>query len=423
MSSDNATLSMPVRGSTRGFLAARPLLVDAAVAAGYVLVLLPGLLHGLVFGAGTGWQGWVGLAATLATGVALLFRRRTPLPVLAVVLVLVLVVKTLVCGILDPLGLALAGYAAGAHLPPRRAWVVLPTAVVLVVLVAVIGQPLSAAALDLDVILILNLVLFIPACLVGLLVRVRADLRESERQRLAQEQHEREQAVELTAVRERTTLSREMHDVVGHTLTAIINISDGAMRVAATRPEASQESLRRINQLARDALGETRTILGTLRPDGESALRAPAQAPAPPRTEPTGEAPQDTDLGLRELLDTAESTGLATRLTIHGEPSPGALTDQVRGVVYRIVQEAITNTMRHAKDATTITVTIGHGPDGLTVQTHDDGTEATHATSVGSGLHGASERAAVVGGELHAGPAPGGGWHVTVTVPLQAVAS
>ena len=420
--SDSATESptgkapSAARRGIRGILAVHPVIADAAVALCYLLVLLPGLLHAVLFPDPVhAWQGPIALAATVANGGALLFRRRAPIVTLAAAIVLVLVVKTLLCGTLDPLGLALAGYAAGAHLPPRKAWMVLPASVILVILI-IVGAPLAPAPTEIDSLLIISLVLMVPASLLGLLVRVRSSLRESEEHRRLQEKHEREQEAELAAVRTLTTLSREMHDVVGHSLTAIINISDGAVRISDTRPEVSNESLRRINQLARDALGETRTILSTLRPDGQAAPLTPAPVP---RTLPPIGSFDDTGgvgLGIRDLLATAESTGLVTRLIVQGSPQPGVLSDDVRIAAHRIVQEAITNTMRHADGASSVVVTITHTAEDMTIQVHDDGANASQAQR-GTGLRGAADRAATLGGRLHFGPAPAGGWHVTTVLP------
>jgi|GEM_PF-2799129 len=420
--SDHAVTTAPPesRRGLRRFMADHPAFVDVGVAVLYVLIMLPGLIHGLISGSdASAVRVGVGLAATIGAGLALAFRRRAPLIVLAVVIVLVLIVKTLGCGLIDPLGLAIAGYAAAAHLPPRRAWITVPSAIALVVATIAVGGPLSAPALSVESLLVLTLVLFVPACLLGLLVGTLARLRQAEELRVGLELQEKVQAAELAAVQQRTALSREMHDVVGHSLTAIINLSDGALRASTSAPETLEAGLRRINRIARDALGETRTILATLRLDGEAAPRTPAQPRdasdqvASTSTASTG-ALED---GIRELLRTAESTGLPTSLTVSGEPGPHALADEVRGAVYRIVQEAITNAMRHADGATQLAVSLVYSRQSLTVQVHDNGHVDPGPVRPGNGLSGAAERAALVGGELHAGPAPSGGWHVTVTVP------
>lgn len=402
------------RRGMSGFLSRHPLLIDIIIPALYIVLLLPGLLHHLNLNLDAGGAG-IGLAITFGAGIALVFRRRAPLAVLSIALVLLLVVKTLVLGLIDPIGIAIAGYAIGAYLPRRRASMAVSAAIAVVVLTIVVGAPLSSVATPVSSLLILTLVVVIPACLAGLLANIAGTLREAEELRVTHDMQERIQAAELTAVQQRAVLSREMHDVVGHSLTAIINLSDGALRASAANPDVLEAGMRRINSIARDALGETRTILGTLRPDGEGAPRAPAQ-PDPPAAVPVVEPARGADLGIQELLDTAASTGLAAHLHIDGEPRPETITDEIGGAVYRIVQEAVTNAMRHATDATRLTVTLAYGADELTVQVHDDGNASADATA-GNGLHGAADRAAGLGGILHYGPVPTGGWHVIATLP------
>lgn len=395
-----------------GFLSRNPLLIDITVAVLYVALLLPGLLHSFLFD-GDARNAGISVAATIGAGIALIFRRRAPLAVLAVVVILLLGVKTLMLGFTDPIGIAIAGYAIGAYMPPRPASLAVSAAIAVVVLAIVIGAPLLSTATPVDALLILTLVVFVPACLIGLLVNILSKLREAEELRVLHDLQEQAHAAELTELQLRAVLSREMHDVVGHSLTAIINLSDGALRASTASPDVLEAGLRRINSIARDALGETRTILGTLRPDGEPAPRTPARANAP-ISAPV--PPRGADCGIHELLDTAASTGLVTSLHVVGEPRPEAITDETSSAVYRIVQEAITNVMRHAMNATHLSVTLTYGADELTVQVHDDGESSADAV-VGSGLRGASERAAGLGGVLHCGPAAAGGWHVTATLP------
>lgn len=145
--------------------------LDAGIAIGYLLVMLPGLAHSLFFADGIhALEAGAALAATSAAAGALLFRRRFPVVTLVACVVLLLVIKTLIVGFLDPLGLALAGYALAAHLPRRSAWVAVPAAVGLVVLVIVVGAPLARANLSVGVLLDLNLVFFVPACALGLVI-------------------------------------------------------------------------------------------------------------------------------------------------------------------------------------------------------------------------------------------------------------
>lgn len=427
-SAANITAVEPVTGPPprRTWLTSHPLVVDVFVAIGYILLMLPGAVHALFFDAGPEWARVLGLVSTIVIGAVLLFRRRMPITVLVTAFAVVMV-KTVVCGFIDPLGVALAAYAAGAFAPARRAWTALPAVAAGTVVTVILGTPPAPEQrMTSATTLILLLSAFIPAALVGFLVRARSTLRRSEHERFVQRVNERVQAGELSVARERAALSREMHDVVGHSLTAIINLSDGALRAGVVNPDAYEEGLRRINMIAREALGETRVILDELRSEEEAAPRTPASPsvsagmlthPTVGRTGSGASAAKATDFGLQGLVDTASSTGLAATLVVNGEPRPDLLTEEARCAIHRMVQEACTNAMRHAREATRLTVTLSYAPDAVTVQVLDDG-QGESVAKAGNGLRGIHERATQMGGEMHCGPAPTGGWHVTVVIPL-----
>lgn len=378
----------------RGFLAMHPVLVDVAVSLGYILVLSAGIVNLTLFGDGSRWRGLFAMLMTIGIAGALFYRRRVPTNVLAIVFVLVMT-KELALGFWDYAGLALAAYSAGAYLPLRKAGVVLPVAVVGIVLFQLAGNSLAPeyAADERRLLVMLNFV--IPASLIGIMIGIQRRLRDSEWQRYHQQQNERVQAAELKAAQDRTAISREMHDVVGHSLTAIINVSDATRRASGISPEIAEQGLSRINGIARDALGETRSILDTLRPEGEPApLR-----PSVPRDLPDQDQPQKSmeataiDLGIGGLIDTVESAGITARFIVDGTPDPLTLTEGVRGGVYRIVQEAVTNVMRHSTGATLLTATLTYTTDSLWVQVHDNGEPTDAVGEVGNGLRGVTERA------------------------------
>jgi len=387
------------------FLARHPRIVDFAVALGYLALLIPGLVHTAYFGSLPLWQVILSIGATIAIGMALLFRRKHPVLVLVIVGTLTLV-KTTAGGLLDAGAIPLALYAATAYVTARTAW--LAFGATLVATTTVLGiASLGARSTEVAATtLIISLSLQVVAGLIGVLIGLRRRYQNALAERAQDARRERDQRVELGRITERSTLSREMHDVVGHTLTAIINLSDGAETSFDTDPDLARHGLRRINELARTALGETRTVVGALRSiDG-----------AAPRT------PQPDASRIPELLATVEAIGYNTTLTIDGE-SVGDRSIQLS--LYRIVQEAITNTMRHSKNATRIDVTISYGVDSITVQIHDDGElpgamgQNSDTNSYGQGLTGIHERAALSGGTATAGPAPGGGWHVTAILHTQ----
>jgi signal transduction histidine kinase len=204
---------------------------------------------------------------------------------------------------------------------------------------------------------------------------------------------------------ERLRIARELHDVVAHTM-ATINVQAGAaMHVAAERPEAAVEALRIIRGASKDGLRELRAILNVLR----QADEADAQFPAPAL------AQVDT------LMNSARAAGLPVTLTVSGQTRP--LPAEVDLAAYRIVQESLTNAIRHAGPATA-TVSLSYTEHDLEIEIADDGlgspaNGAATSSGGGHGLPGMHERAASVGGSLLAGTVPSGGFRVRAILPFR----
>ncbi|MEV4345032.1 histidine kinase [Actinoplanes sp. NPDC049596] len=198
-------------------------------------------------------------------------------------------------------------------------------------------------------------------------------------------------AVQQAAAAERARIAWEMHDIIAHSLSVMVTLSEGAARKQATEPQRAAEAMRQVATTGRQALTETRRLLGV--------LRAPADR-----------HPQPGLAQLDDLLDQVRATGLTVASEVTGAPadlSPGAeLT------VYRIVQEALTNTLKHATGVGRVSVAITHDPGTVTIEVHDDGTPPAGRPHGGHGLDGMRERAAVYAGTVSAGPGPHGGWHV-----------
>lgn len=198
---------------------------------------------------------------------------------------------------------------------------------------------------------------------------------------------------------ERVRIARELHDVVAHTM-ATINVQAGvALHVLTERPEAAEAALRSIKGASKEGLRELRAILNVLRQADEA--------------DPTQPVPAVDRIGT--LVTDAELAGLATKLVVSGEPRP--LPAAVDLAVYRIVQESLTNAIRHAGQATA-TVSLCYAEDELGVDVVDTGRGAASVAGGGHGLVGMRERAASVGGVIEAGPAPGGGFRVAARLPL-----
>jgi signal transduction histidine kinase len=200
---------------------------------------------------------------------------------------------------------------------------------------------------------------------------------------------------------ERLRIARELHDVVAHTM-ATINVQAGvAAHVLPTRPEVAAESLQAIKTASKEGLRELRAILNVLRQADDA--------------DPTQPAPGTAQLG--DLIAGARRAGLETTLTVTGDPVP--LPGALDLAAYRIIQESLTNTIRHAGPATAA-VALSYAPDELRIDVTDTG--RGRAVMVGNGdghgLAGMRERAAVVGGTIEAGRDPAGGFRVAARLPL-----
>ena len=232
------------------------------------------------------------------------------------------------------------------------------------------------------------------------LIRNRRALAQAGRQRLIEEQRSRYEAAQRQASEERLGIARDLHDVVAHSL-SLINVQAGvALELMEQKPEQVRTALTAIKHTSRDALVDVQSALDSLRRPGEEAPRAPAP-------------------GLRdveELVRRAEATGLV--VDVHVTEAPSALPRGVDAAGYRIVQEALTNVVRHA-DATRVSVRIGEEDGDLVIDVEDDGAGRPGVSGGGgSGIRGMTERAAALGGQLTAGRRPGRGFGVRARLPL-----
>ena len=242
----------------------------------------------------------------------------------------------------------------------------------------------------------------VAALVSGLYVRARRAHVAGLVERAARLEFERDQQALLAAAAERARISREMHDVVAHSLAVVVSLANGATAKLGRDPEQSREALESISELGRQALADTRRLLSVLRAEETIADRAP----------------QPGIEQIADLVDHAAATGLAAALTVRGDPVPVAAGPAL--AAYRIVQEAITNTVKHAEAATTIAVELTWTPHCLQIAVTDDGhgTGQSAGSAGGFGLTGMRERAALYGGTATAGPGQHGGWEVNATIPL-----
>ncbi len=234
-----------------------------------------------------------------------------------------------------------------------------------------------------------------------LVILAAAEAVRIRRVRAAEAARIREEEALRRATEERLRIARELHDSLGHYLSMISVQSGVALKLNPGLPGQVAESLSAIRQASKEGLRELRSVLRILRQDGEPAPHAP----------PPGLA------RLGDLVGRAAAAGLQVRAE-----TGGAVRELPFGVdqaAFRIVQEALTNVTRHA-GTDTATVRVRYGQHDLTVRVDDDGRGRDDGRPLpgGSGIAGMRERAAALGGELHAGPRPGGGFRVTATIPL-----
>jgi signal transduction histidine kinase len=251
--------------------------------------------------------------------------------------------------------------------------------------------------------------LVVAGLMLGVNVRHQRNAVSALGHRAEQLERERDQQAVIAAADERTRIAREMHDVVAHSLSVMVTLSDGAALKQRTEPERATTAMRQVSTTGRQALDEMRRLLGVLRTEDA----------------PDSRQPQPGFAQLDWLLSQVRATGLAAALTVTG--TPATLPPGLELTVYRAVQEALTNTLKHADGPTRVSVTIAHGPDSVTVDVHDNGagrpSRPEAGTRAGHGLAGMRERAAVYDGTVSAGPHPTGGWHVHVRLPLPADAT
>lgn len=335
----------------------------------------------------------VGAAAlVIASSLALAARRRRPVAVLAVVFGIVL--AYLAVGYPDGpiwLTLVIAYFTAvvrGHRLAGAAAAIAVFGTFLLIHPLLGRGPALSAAGLA-------------AAAAWPLVILGAAEAVRIRRVRAAEAVRIREEEALRRASDERLRIARELHDSLGHYLSMISVQSGVALNLNPDLPSQVAESLSAIRQASQEGLRELRSVLRILRQDGEPAPHAP-----PPALDRLG-----------DLVNHAATAGLQ----IHAETG-GTVRELPFGVdqaAFRIVQEALTNVTRHA-GTDTATVRVRYGQHDLTVQVDDDGRGRGDVLPLpgGSGIAGMRERAAALGGALHAGPRPGGGFRVTATLPV-----
>jgi signal transduction histidine kinase len=267
----------------------------------------------------------------------------------------------------------------------------------------------------------LSLLFLLAAIVATIALALVAEERKAQLTRLAERashaEFEREQRARMAVLAERARFSREMHDILGHTLAVITGLADGGVRQVETHPERGRQVFELIGDTSRQALADLRRTLGALRErpieeGGESDEGAEDDALAP--------QPGISDIA--QLLDRTRSAGPHVSYRVSGEVEPLARSLQL--AIYRIVQESLTNSLKHAGPDTGVEVAIESGGELVRLSVSDTGPDAPRAFFPagagpgGQGLTGVRERAALAGGRAEAGPNRAGGWTVTARFPL-----
>ncbi|MGA9875264.1 MAG: histidine kinase [Solirubrobacteraceae bacterium] len=252
--------------------------------------------------------------------------------------------------------------------------------------------------------------LAVAAGVLGVTIRQRRALLTSLHERAARLEFERDQEGRLGAAAERARIAREMHDIVAHNLSVIIALADGATYAMSSSPERALQATQRVSATGRQALEEMRRLLGVLRDESSDH---PFE-------------PQPSLDRLDELLAQVHAAGIPVTMELNGDPHE--LPDGVQLTVFRVAQEALTNTLKHAERPTRAHLALSCQPGAVELEVTDTGSYDTNVlpawplatASGGRGLHGMRERAAAYGGKLDAGPCAQGGWRVHLSLAPEA---
>jgi signal transduction histidine kinase len=351
--------------------------------------------------------GNLGYALLAVSGLVLVVRRRWPVPVFAATALASLAYY----GLDFPdgpgwLGLFVALYTLAAYGDGRRSLVIAGAAITLLAAVWLYQ------AADVEPRAAIGWVFFrigasVMSAALGESVRSRRVIAAEARERAELAERTREEVARARVDAERLRIAREVHDTVAHAV-AIINVQSGVTaHVLDKRPEQAREALRAIEETSSRALQEMRAILGVLRDDDD------------------GRAPQPGLDQIDELTAKAREAGLD--VTLDASPPTAPLPGAVGSAAYRILQESVTNVIRHV-GPTRVTVALNPGTDALEIRVTDEGRRpgggngsahgGTGPREPGRGILGMRERCRLLGGEFDAGPTPGGGFEVTARLPL-----
>jgi signal transduction histidine kinase len=400
-------------GVIRRFWARHPWLTDSLIAGLYLVPTFIGTVAGGDPSAPPPlWIVLVRLLAVLVAGAAvLLLRRSRPWLLMFVAWGVSLVVFPF--GAVDVIPILLALYALAVYRSSKAAWLGFAGSVAVGTLASYVdvwtqasgilgGRPEALGTSSQSAVLMLI------ATLIGVTVGNRRRYIDALIARADDLMRERDQQAQLAAAVERSRIAREMHDIVSHGLTVMVTLASGAAAVAPRDPARAAETMERVAETGRSALTDMRRMLGVL-----------AERPG----EPAELAPKPDTAAIPDLVETFRAAGLPVRLTTAG---PSIDDPNLELTVYRIVQEGLTNVLRHAGRPTLVDVIVEYAAGAVEIRVADDGSGASAkphdepgpTPRGGHGLVGMRERVLLYGGTLEAGARPAGGWELRARLPV-----
>jgi signal transduction histidine kinase len=332
-------------------------------------------------------------AFQLALILPLIWRRRAPTVVFGVIAMVAFVQWLVTDPLPADLALLVALFTLAVHESPRRALMGAAVMMAGVVMASVRWAP--AGDVVKSFVFLTGLV--VAALFTGIALRTWRSYLDAVVERTRQLESERDQQARLAATAERSRIAREMHDVVAHNVSIMVTLADGALATADGHPAQAKEAMADVSKTGRQALNDMRHLLGILRIDEEGIDRQP----------------QPQLSGLPRLIEGVSATGLEVEFREEG--SSFELPAGVQLTIYRIVQESLTNILKHADAPSSSRVTLRFDAPFVDVCVCNDG-RVVDSGPEGHGIGGMRERAAISGGVLVAGPKSEGGWEVGARV-------
>jgi signal transduction histidine kinase len=388
-------------GVIRRFWGRHPWLTDSLITGVYAVPILVGLLS--VMGVNAAVQAMPAIAVSgpilaAISAAAVLFRRRTPLLALTVAILCAALTANSLHSILA-IGVCFTLYSVAVYHSNRAAWIGLASTIVAIIIGAALPLP-AAAPINGSHPAIVFGVFLLMSVLIGVNVGNRKRYLEALIDRAAQLARERDQQAQLATAAERSRIAREMHDIISHSLTVMVSLADGSAALTASAPDRSADAMRRVAETGRHALTDMRRMLGVL---DESPVGGVATL-----------EPQPGASDISQLVDRFRAAGLPVRFSVTGTApdDPG-----LQLTVYRVVQESLTNVLRHAADASIVDAAVEYSSASIRVSIEDNGQLRLPSTAgTGRGLVGMRERVALYGGTLESEAKPSGGWKVVATL-------